>query len=95
MQNTSVAAAAWDKFKTDFDAVIANTPEIRKPQTARLVAYFCTADEIDDAITFLDSKADLIPGYERRLAQASETARLCAAFRSTKGNELAAALEAR
>lgn len=95
LQNNSAAAAAWDKFKTDFDAVIANTPEIRKPQTARLVAYFCTADEIDDAITFLDSKADLIPGYERRLAQASETARLCAAFRSTKGNELAAALAAR
>ena len=90
--NTAARAAVWDKFKADFDTVIATTPEIRKPQTAGLVANFCTTADIDDAIAFVESKADLIPGFERRLAQASESARLCAAFRAEKGNELAAAL---
>ena len=95
LRNDNAGAAAWEKFQADFEQVIERTPDIRKPQTARLVAYFCTAGEIDDAIAFIESKASLIPGYERQLAQATETARLCAAFRAAKGNELAAALEAR
>jgi alanyl aminopeptidase len=94
LQNEAARAATWEKLKTDFEQVIAKTPEIRKPQTARLVSYFCTSDEIDDAIAFVETQASLIPGYERRLAQATESARLCAAFRAEKGTELAAALEA-
>jgi alanyl aminopeptidase len=93
LQNEVARATTWEKFKTDFEQVIAKTPEIRKPQTARLVSYFCSADEIDDAIAFVETQASLIPGYERRLAQATESARLCAAFRAEKGTELAAALE--
>ncbi|MEL6860832.1 MAG: M1 family metallopeptidase [Pseudomonadota bacterium] len=95
VKNKSAGAAAWETFKADFDVVIERTPDIRKPQTAGVVASFCTSEQIDDAISFLESKADLIPGYERRLAQASESARLCAAFRAEKGNELAEALLAR
>jgi len=34
----------------------------------------------------------MISGYERRLAQASEAASLCAAFRAEKADELAEAL---
>lgn len=94
-ENKNGGAAAWQKFKTDFDAVLARTPEIRKPQTASIVSDFCEPAMIDDAIAFIESKADLIPGYERRLAQASETARLCAAFRAEKADQLAAALIAR
>ena len=60
-----------------------------------LAANFCEADAIDDAIAFIESKAGLIPGYERRLAQASESARLCAAFRAEKADELAQAVLAR
>ena len=92
LQNKIIGQAAWEKFQLDFDEVIATTPEIRKPQTARLVGYFCPAEDIDAAIAFLQSKADAMPGYERQLAQASESARLCAAFRAEKGNELAGAL---
>ena len=95
LKNKSAGSAAWTKFKADFDAVIERTPDIRKPQTAGVVANFCTAEAIEDAISFIESKAALMPGYERRLAQASETAQLCAAFRAEKGNELAEALLAR
>lgn len=94
-ENKTAGAAAWEKFKTDFDAILARTPEIRKPQTAAVVSDFCETDLIEDAIAFIESKADLIPGYERRLAQASESARLCAAFRAEKADELATALLAR
>lgn len=94
-ENEAAGAAAWEKFKTDFDAILSRTPEIRKPQTAQVVTRFCTADEIDEAIAFIESKANAIPGYERRLAQASESARLCAAFRAAKSAELAEALIAR
>ncbi|MEM1147326.1 MAG: M1 family aminopeptidase [Pseudomonadota bacterium] len=94
LQNQTARTAAWQQFQADFDAVLARTPDIRKPQTAGLVARFCTPREIDDAIAFIESKASLIPGYERRLAQASETARLCAAFRAEKGAELAETLRA-
>ena len=95
LDNEASEEAAWEKFKADFDAIIARTPEIRKPQTARIVGNFCDAAKIDDAIAFIESKSDLIPGYERRLAQASESARLCAAFRAAKGEELANALLSR
>ena len=66
----------------------ADQPEVTIKHTITAVR------EIDEAIAFLNSQADLIPGYERRLAQATESARLCAAFRFEKGNELAAALTA-
>jgi len=95
VDNENGGAAAWEKFKADFDVIIARAPEIRKPQTARIVSEFCEPDAINEAIAFIESKADLIPGYERRLAQSSESARLCAAFRAEKGDELAAALLAR
>ena len=95
LSNEAGAEAAWAKFQADFDAIIARTPEIRKPQTARIVGNFCTNESIDEAIAFIESKADLIPGYERRLAQSSESARLCAAFRAAKSDELAEALLAR
>ncbi|MEL7285684.1 MAG: ERAP1-like C-terminal domain-containing protein, partial [Pseudomonadota bacterium] len=95
LDNEDNAAAAWEKFKTDFDTVIERTPEVRKPQTASVVSKFCERGAIDEAIRFIQSKGSLIPGYERRLAQASEAASLCAAFRAEKADELAAALQNR
>ena len=95
LDNKDHAAAAWEKFKADFDAVIERTPEIRKPQTASVVAKFCDREAIDEAIRFIQSKGSLITGYERRLAQASEAASLCAAFRAEKADELASALASR
>lgn len=95
LDNEDHQDAAWQKFKADFDAVLTRTPEIRKPQTASIVGKFCDGPSIDEAIDFIEANADLIPGYERRLTQASESARLCAAFRAEKADELADALTAR
>ncbi|MEO0606630.1 MAG: M1 family aminopeptidase [Pseudomonadota bacterium] len=92
VKNKTAGPAAWQAFKRNFDTMVERLPEMRKPQTGRVIASFCTAEEIDAAESFMLSKASLIPGYERRMAQAVETARLCAAFRAEKGQELAAAL---
>ena len=42
---------------------------------------------------FVTSHADKLPGYERDLAQATESIRLCAALREARASELVAAFE--
>ncbi|MEO1407425.1 MAG: hypothetical protein AAFV54_13180, partial [Pseudomonadota bacterium] len=79
-------------FQTNFDSLIARRPEIRKLQVPNITGVFCTAKDIDAAAAFFNEKADLIPGYERPLAQGVERGRLCAALKEAKGEELKAAL---
>ncbi|WP_084395787.1 M1 family metallopeptidase [Henriciella aquimarina] len=88
LDNEANQDTAWEIYKTSFDNVIARTPEIRKPQTAGAVGAFCTAEKVAEAKDFFVSKGDLIPGYERSLAQAEERGNLCAAFREEKTGEL-------
>ncbi|MEM7660770.1 MAG: M1 family metallopeptidase [Pseudomonadota bacterium] len=91
----AVGDAAWRHFQTNFDSLIARIPEIRKPQVPNITGVFCTAKDIDAAAAFFTEKADLIPGYERPLAQGVERGRLCAALKEAKGEELKAALMAK
>ena len=59
-----------------------------------LGSAFCSAERADDWQTFIESHADSLPGYERTLAQATETVRLCAALRQASADELVAAFGA-
>jgi len=54
---------------------------------------FCTVDRADEWHAFITSHADKLPGYERDLAQATESIRLCAALREARASELVAAFE--
>ena len=54
---------------------------------------FCTTDRADEWHAFITSHADKLPGYERDLAQATESIRLCAALREAGAAELVAAFE--
>lgn len=83
---------AWALYQANFNDFITRTPEIRKAQSAGAVASFCEAEAIAEAKNFFVTNADLIPGYERSLAQAEEAANLCSAFRSEKVGELSVAL---
>jgi alanyl aminopeptidase len=94
MTNADQRETAWPIFKASFDNVVSNLPEIRKPQMARVVGTFCTAEKASAAAEFFESKAGAIPGYERSLAQGLERASLCAAQKAAKSSELAAALAA-
>eukprot|EP00903_Cladosiphon_okamuranus_P004372 g4370.t1 len=93
LENANAQLAAWDQFKTDFRQIVARAPEHRKRAMAETVANFCDSALIDEAVSFFQQNAALIPGYERRLAQGQETARLCAAFRTTKSQSLATAFK--
>ncbi len=92
LRNRRAREAAWAQFKADFNVIIERTPEIRKSHTVTAVGAFCETAAIDDAVAFFTAKASQLPGYERRLAQSEESARLCAAFRAQKAGELAQAL---
>lgn len=95
LRNTSAQDAAWAQFTSDFPAIIARTPAIRLPQTASAVASFCEPARLRTAIFFMQENGELMPGHERKLAQATEQAELCIAFRAAKVQELAQALKAR
>ena len=88
LSNDANQEAAWEIYKASFDNFITRTPEIRKPQTAGAVASFCETEQIAEASDFFVSKGEVIPGYERSLAQAEESGNLCAAFREEKVGEL-------
>lgn len=58
-----------------------------------LGASFCSAAKADEWNAFVVAHGDKLPGYERDLAQATESVRLCAALRDASGAELVAALD--
>jgi alanyl aminopeptidase len=58
-----------------------------------LGSNFCSTDRADEWETFVKSRADKLPGYERELAQATESIRLCAALKEAQGADLLAVLE--
>ncbi len=95
MSNDAVKGDTWTWLKTNFDDFSATRiSDVRRPGMPNY-AKFCSLEKRDDAKTFFESKADLMPGYERNLAQALERIELCAALKTAKGKELAAALKAR
>jgi alanyl aminopeptidase len=92
MTNNAERDTAWSIFKASFDNITAKLPELRKPQMPKVTGAFCSLEDAADAEAFFNSKADIIPGYERSLAQGLEQAKLCAALRAAKSEELATAL---
>ncbi len=85
----------WPQFKGEFDAIVAKIPEIRKPQISGFTGAFCDAESGAEAAAFFASKADIINGYERSLAQGVERANLCGALKTAQAAKLKAALEAK
>ncbi len=92
--NDAARDAVWPVFEAQYETLLAKLPEIRKPQSASFAGAACSAAEAERAKAFFESKAALIAGYERPLAQGLESAALCAAFVEQRLPELAAALSA-
>jgi len=83
---------AWLRENTD--AIIEMMPEaLTGGIVPTLGKSFCTANRADEWHAFITSHADKLPGYERDLAQSTESVRLCAALRAESGAELVAAFE--
>jgi alanyl aminopeptidase len=91
---TRDATYAW--LMENFDELLPQVPESFRAQAVpRLGSYHCSEEKARQWEAFIRSKADLLPGYERNLAQATESIRLCAALREAKAEELVAALAKR
>ena len=87
---TTELTYAW--VKDNDTAVIEDIPEMFRPRTVpRLGRAFCTNDRADEWQSFIESHADEMAGYERGLAQTTESIRLCAALREARATALIAA----
>jgi len=93
MSNTDAQDQNWGLFKGSWANLAARTPEVRKANLARAVGAYCDADKAEAAATFFRENAADIPGYERSLAQSLESAKLCAALKAAKADELVDALQ--
>jgi alanyl aminopeptidase len=84
--------ATWDWINANSEPVILLVPEFFRSQVVpRFGLGFCSAERIPEVEEFVVSHAALVPGYERSLSQTLEVISLCAAIKSEKGAELAAA----
>lgn len=88
MMNNPDKDIAWTLLTSNFDQIAASVPKIRRPALALLTGTFCDAEKANTAKAFFESKADMLPGVARRLAQGYETATLCAAAKSTTASKL-------
>ena len=91
--NTTELTYAW--IMENDAALIERVPEtFRSTTVPALGSAFCSADRADEWEEFVLSHADDLPGYERTLAQATESVRLCAALKDASADELITAFAA-
>ena len=87
---------SWAWLQSNFDDfVTTRVADVRKPGMPRLAGGYCSEAQAVKAEKFFESKAALIPGYERNLAQTLESIRLCAALKDHASEDLAKALAER
>ncbi|MFN3312590.1 MAG: M1 family aminopeptidase [Hyphomonas sp.] len=91
--NDAAVSPVWEAFESRFDAIMDKLPVVRRQQVGAFAGGFCSAADAERAKSFLDSKADIIAGYERQLAQATERVALCEALTGQRLPLLAAAFE--
>ncbi|MGD2132357.1 MAG: M1 family metallopeptidase [Maricaulaceae bacterium] len=84
--------AAWTWVRDNFAAVLTRVPSRAGAQSPLWTAGFDTRARAEEVEAFFTANADLIPGYERSLAQALERIELNAALIERQGAALAAAL---
>lgn len=94
MGNDAHAAMVWEWYKANFDDyMVRKVPDVRRGGAPSIAGGFCSAEKRDEAREFFTAKADVIPGYERSLAQAIERIELCTALKEQQGPSLVAALK--
>ncbi|MEE9271721.1 MAG: M1 family metallopeptidase [Robiginitomaculum sp.] len=96
MGNLATQKQTWAWVKGNFDEFVQKrVSDAGKNGPLRAASGFCSAEKAKEVETFFKSKANLIPGYERALAQTLEGINLCAAFKAKQANDLVKALKRR
>jgi alanyl aminopeptidase len=87
---TTELTYAW--FVENFDEIVEMIPDRYRARALPAIgSAFCSAERADEWRAYIEARAEQLPGYERTLAQATESVRLCAALREAKAAELVAA----
>ena len=88
--------ATWDWLKENFATFVERkVPDVRLGGMPGFARGFCSNARRNEVENFFKSQADIIPGYERSLAQSLESIELCSALKSAKLEELTQALKKR
>jgi aminopeptidase N len=92
MSRPATSGSTYEWFRKNSGALIALVPEgYRSYFVPSLGGTFCTAARAGEWRAFIVAHADVLPGYERDLDQATEKIKLCAALKDARGKELLAA----
>jgi len=84
---TTELTYAW--FLDNYDTIVEMIPQtFRANAVPGFGGGFCSMERADEWQAFVESHADELPGYERDLAQATESVRLCAALRDASEDDL-------
>ncbi len=87
---TTELTYAW--LVENYDEILEQLPDsYRARALPAFGSAFCSAERADEWQAFIEARAEQLPGYERTLAQATESVRLCAALRDAKAAELVTA----
>jgi aminopeptidase N len=82
----------FDWLKDNTEAIVERLPAaLTGSILPSLGSAFCSVDRADEWQTFIEAHAELLPGYQRDLAQATESIRLCAALRNARAAALVTA----
>ena len=90
---TTELTYAWIR-ENDAELIERVPEQFRSGVVPSLGSSFCSVDRAEEWQDFVVSRADSLPGYERSLAQTTESVRLCAALREASSGELADAFAA-
>ncbi|MGH8131513.1 MAG: M1 family metallopeptidase [Steroidobacteraceae bacterium] len=89
---TTELTYAW--LRENDDAILGMIPEtFRSNVVPQLGTAFCSLERAEEWRAFIESHAGELPGYERDLAQATESIQLCAALKQASAASLVAAFE--
>ncbi len=92
MVREATTELTYEWIRESYDEIIELLPDsFRARALPAFGSAFCSVERADEWQAFIEARADQLPGYERSLAQALETVRLCAALREAKAAELVAA----
>ncbi|MCA0899755.1 M1 family metallopeptidase [Microbulbifer agarilyticus] len=92
MASSELQTRNWQWLQENFPAIVKKIPEQWRRNTPRFSASFCDPQSLQEVqLMFADNK-QIIPGFERALAQTEERIKLCIALKE-KGAELIGALK--
>ena len=95
MNNRATRVPTWVWLQENYTEFVSKIPAQWPRRTPGLASRFCEAGRVTQLENMFMRIGDEAPGYERALSQTNEAITLCAALKTEREGELAAALASR